>query len=90
MKRKNLLKLSVVAVAGLVMSSCTVSHTAMITNNPVGTKKGKCESGLFSVNSGYSYHNAVKNGGIEKIGIGEAKIKYFLIPIKYTLIVTGE
>lgn len=92
MKRKNLLKVSTLAlaVAGFYLTSCTASHTAMITNNPVGSKTGKSESGLFSPDSGFSYHEAVKNGGIEKIGVGEAKVKFFIIPFKYSLIVTGE
>lgn len=90
MKKIRPLTLVLGVTVGMFLTSCTIVHTAMVTNNPVGSKTGKSESKLFSSDKGYSYSDAVKKGGIEKIGIGEAKVKYFLVPYKYTLIVTGE
>lgn len=54
-------------IAGL-FSSCIVSHTAVVTNNPVGSKTGVAE-GLDS-----SYKTAKKNGEITKVGIAETRV----------------
>ncbi|MFT6717236.1 MAG: hypothetical protein ACJA0Q_001887 [Saprospiraceae bacterium] len=74
-----------------IMSSCTtVVHTAVLTNNPVGTKTGKSESKPFSKSQGVSWKAAMKDGGISKMGVGEFKAKMIFIFLKQTLIVTGE
>jgi len=76
-------------VAGI--SSCTVSHTAIVTNNAVGSKTGVInETPLFNKNFDLSFENAMKKGDITKVGIAEMKIKVLLIIPKYNFTVTGE
>lgn len=72
-----------------IMSSCTVSHTAVVTNNPVGSKVGIASAGAFTKDADVSYSAAMEKGKISKVGIAEMKVKVFIFP-KYTLTVTGE
>lgn len=75
------------AVAGF--TSCTVMHTAVVTNNPVGTKRGEVKTSI-GTSQGVSFHEAMKNGRITKIGIAEFKAKIiFIIPVQ-RLVITGE
>ncbi|MFT4827242.1 MAG: hypothetical protein ACI9GO_000165 [Bacteroidia bacterium] len=67
-------------VAGL-FSSCISSHTAVVTNNPVGSKTGVAK-GLDS-----SFKTAKENGKISKVGIAETRVA-IIGGIKTT--VTGE
>lgn len=78
---------AVLCVAG--MSSCTIMHTAVVTNNPVGTKKYTMKKGAFSKDAGVSYNEAMKKGKISKLGVAEYKVKMFFFPTQY-LTVTGE
>lgn len=74
-----------------VMSSCTtIAHTAIVTNNPVGSKTGKSQSLPFSKDQGVSYVDAMKDGDISKIGVAEFKAISMFFGIKQTLIITGE
>jgi len=75
------------AAAGL--ASCTIAHTAIVTNNPVGKKKGECKTSIGK-DTGVSFHQAMKNGRISKIGIAEYKLKMIVIIPKQILVVTGE
>lgn len=74
-------------IAGL--SSCTVSHTIMVTNNPVGSKVGMVKKGAFSKDIDLSLENACKKGKITKVGTVEMKMKVFIFP-SYKIVVTGE
>lgn len=77
-------------VVSLFSVSCTVAHTAVVTNNAVGSKRGKLVTHPFKRNAGLSYESAMKNGEIKKLGIAEYKAKVFLtIPVQ-KLEVTGE
>ena len=76
-------------VLSLFITSCTVSHTAVVTNNSVGTKVGTAKAGAFSKDADVSYSAAMKNGKISKVGVAEMKVTVFIFP-KYTLTVTGE
>lgn len=78
-----------VAGAALTLASCTVSHTAVVTNNPVGSKVGIAKAGVFMKNADASYSAAMEKGKISKVGIAEMKMKVFIFP-KWTLTVTGE
>ena len=82
---------SVAMVAGvaLMLGSCTVSHTAVVTNNAVGSKVGVAKAGAFTKDADVSYSGAMEKGKISKVGIAEYKMKVFIFP-KYTLTVTGE
>ncbi len=73
----------------MFFGSCTISHTAVVTNNAVGSKVGVAKAGAFMKDADASYSAAMKNGKISKVGIAEMKVKVFLFP-KYTLTVTGE
>lgn len=79
--------LMLTAAAGL--SSCTVIHTAVVTNNPVGSKKGEVKTSIGS-SQGVSFHEAMKNGRITKIGIAEFKAKIIVIIPSQRLTITGE
>lgn len=78
MKLKTLM---VALFVGALFSSCISSHTALVTNNPVGTKTGVAK-GLDS-----SFKTAKENGEITKVGIAETRIAV-IGGVKTT--VTGE
>jgi hypothetical protein len=86
MKLKTLL---VALCIGVFFSSCVLSHTAVLTNNPVGSKVGVVEGTPFKKDLDLSYQAAKKDGDISKVGIAEFKVTQFFIP-KYKLTVTGE
>lgn len=73
----------------LFLGSCTVMHTAVVTNNPVGSKTGVATMKPFQKDGDVSYATAMKNGKISKIGIAELKMKVFILPTT-KLTVTGE
>lgn len=77
-----------ICVVGL-MGSCVISHTAVVTNNPVGNKMGEVKGHQFKKNFDLSYEAAMKKGGITTVGIAEMRVKLFFIPL-YSFKVTGE
>lgn len=85
-KNKLVVVAGIIAIAG---ASCTVSHTAIVTNNSVGSKTGVAKGHALKKDIDISYEAAMKKGKITKVGISEFKIKMFFIPI-YNLTVTGE
>lgn len=87
MKLKTLL---VALAVGSLFSSCVVSHTAQVTNNPVGSKVGVASAGAFTKDLDISFQKAKKNGDISKVGIAEFKMTQILIFPKFTTTVTGE
>jgi hypothetical protein len=82
------LKLLTVLGGSIFFTSC-VTSTYMVTDNPVGTKKGVAKLALFGVDKDISLEAACKNGGITKIGTVEVRTTYFIIPFVKT-VVTGE
>jgi hypothetical protein len=72
------------------LGSCTLTHTAVVTNNPIGSKKGKVSSGTADVDSGVTYQAAVNAGRISKVGIAEYKLKSYVFLFKEYMVVTGE
>ncbi|PHR31944.1 MAG: hypothetical protein COA38_06970 [Fluviicola sp.] len=74
---------------GGLMGSCVISHTAVVTNNPVGSKVGEIKGHQFKKDFDMSYEAAMKKGGITTIGIAEMRVKMFFIPL-YNFKVTGE
>ncbi|MFT4757701.1 MAG: putative membrane protein [Vicingaceae bacterium] len=85
-KTKLAIVAGVIAIAG---ASCTISHTAIVTNNAVGSKTGVAKGHTMQKDIDISYEAAMKQGEISTIGISEFKVKMFFIPI-YLLTVTGE
>jgi hypothetical protein len=51
------------------MSSCVLSHTAVVTNNTVGTKEGVAKTKLLDRVPDFTFKTAKANGGIERVGI---------------------
>jgi len=86
----NKLFLAIVAFTGMSLCSCVVSHTALVTNNPVGDKVGVAKATPFQANQDISFKAAKENGGIDKVGIAETKVTYMVIIPKVTIKVTGE
>lgn len=82
------IKFLTLSVGFLMLSSC-VTSTYMVTDNPVGTKKGVAKLSLFGVDKDISLEKACKNGEITKIGTVEVRTTYFIIPFVKTT-VTGE
>lgn len=72
------------------MSSCVISHTITLTNNPVGNEKFTLSSSDLSTNVGLSIVEAKKLSGITEISILEyKKISYFFADIEQ-ITITGS
>lgn len=81
--------------ASLSLSSCTITLPVAISSNPVGTKVGTSEAGVFlrvlSFGGDASIKAAAKNGGITRVSTVDIKSFDVLgIYQKYTTIITGE
>lgn len=74
----------------LSMSSCVLSHTAVVTNNPVGTKEGVAKTKLLDKAPDFTFKTAKANGDIERVGIAEVKYQQFVIFPVISTKVTGE
>lgn len=72
-----------------LMGSCVISHTAVVTNNSVGSKVYEIKGHQFKKDFDMSYETAMKKGKISTIGIAEMRVKLVFIPI-YSLKITGE
>jgi hypothetical protein len=84
-------KLTIILSAFLFsMSSCVLSHTAVVTSNPVGTKEGVARTKLFDRVPDFTFKTAKENGGIERVGIAEIKHQQFVIFPVISTRVTGE
>jgi len=86
---KKLKSAALVLTAAAGLSSCTIVHTAVVTNNPVGSKKGEVKTSI-GTSQGVSFHEAMKNGRITTIGIAEFKAKLIVIVPVQKLTITGE
>jgi hypothetical protein len=86
---KKMKSAAIVLAAAAGLSSCTIIHTAVVTNNPVGSKKGEVKTSI-GTSQGVSFHEAMKNGRITKIGIAEFKAKIIVIIPSQRLTITGE
>jgi len=82
-----------VIVAG-TMCSCSVSYPVAVTNNPVGPKRGvahkKIVLGIAFGHTDLGIIKASKQGGIDKIGSVDFKVRGGLFVRKYTTVVMGE
>lgn len=85
----NKIKIALVAFVAMGLGSCTVYHTAIVTNNPVGTKVGVATAKVGQVNADFGYQAAMKKGKITKVGIAETKVTFFFVG-KGKTTVTGE
>jgi len=70
------------------LASCTVAHTVVLTNNPVGSKSKTFvvkQSNDFDI----SYKTLMKKAKITKLSVAETKVKMFFVP-KYHITLLGE
>ncbi len=81
--------LAVAVIAAMSLSSCVLTHTALVTNNSVGSKVGIATAKPFQKDQDISFKKAKENGDISKVGIAEFKVTQFIFPIFKTT-VTGE
>ena len=74
--------------------ACSMSYPVAVTNNPVGPKRGvahkKIILGIAFGHTDLGIIKAAKQGGIDKIGSVDFKIRGGIFVKKYTTIVMGE
>lgn len=96
----------ILACVALLATSCSVTHPYQVTNNPIGSKKGKSSTiALFTMgyrtpliasstgirfNKNYGILEAAKKGKITRVGAVDLQFTHYILFSKYTLIVTGE
>ncbi|MFK7756543.1 MAG: hypothetical protein AB8B53_06380 [Flavobacteriales bacterium] len=71
-----------------MFASCTVAHTVVLTNNPVGSKSKTFvvkPSNDFDI----SYKTLMEKADISKLSVAETKVKVFFVP-KYHITLLGE
>ena len=87
-------KISMIVLAGVVLTSCAVSSPLMVTSNKVGTKTGEASYkvifGIAPLNADAGAIKAAKNGKITKIATVDQTIKGGLFTATVTTVVTGE
>lgn len=77
--------LALAPIAALLLSSC-VSQTFMLTDNPVGNKKGVAKLKFFAKDKDITLEAAARKGGITKISIVETRVTYFILPFVKTTV----
>jgi hypothetical protein len=98
--------LIIIAFVAMLAASCSVTHPYQVTNNPIGTKKGKSSTTVIfglgartairysssgiRFNKNYGIIEAAKKGKITRIGSVDLQYTSYFFYGKYTLIVTGE
>ncbi len=70
--------------------SCTISHTAVISNNPVGSKMISRDYTNWDSKQGATYQQLMSGAKITKIGIAEYKSLNYLFFTRNTITITGE
>jgi TRL-like protein family len=77
-----------------LLTSCSVAGPMMVTNNPVGSKRGEAKRKIFlGITFGHtdlSLATAAKDGGITKIATVDWKVTGGFFTRTYSVIVTGE
>lgn len=81
--------LPVLALGLFSLTSC-VQSTYLVTDNPIGTKKGEVRLKFFAKDNDISIEAAAKKGKISKISVVEMKTTYYLIFPVVKTIVYGE
>jgi hypothetical protein len=91
---KNLTKLGIVVILAGFLGSCSISGPLMVTNHPVGEKRGEASRKIIlNITFGQTDLGAItaaKNGEITKIATVDWKVTGGIFSKKYTTIVTGE
>jgi hypothetical protein len=91
---KNITKLAFGLILVGFLGSCSISGPLMVTNHPVGEKRGEASRKIFlNITLGQTDLGAItaaKNGGITKIATVDWKVKGGIFSTTYTTVVTGE
>jgi hypothetical protein len=95
---KKIVNILILFAAVTTLASCARSFAAplMVTDNPVGTKKGVASKTVwFNIRFGdtdLGIAAAAKNGGITKVGTVDWKVEAKMLGLKttYTIMVSGE
>ena len=92
---KKLMILASALIAGLILTSCSITMPVTATSNSVGSKVGEATAtiylGVLYFDADASIQTAAKNGGISKISTVDIKqFNVLNIYTTYTTIVTGE
>ena len=91
---KNLTKLGIVVILAGFLGSCSISGPLMVTNHPVGEKRGEASRKIIlNITFGQTDLGAItaaKNSEITKIATVDWKVTGGIFSTKYTTIVTGE
>jgi hypothetical protein len=86
-------KLALIVTVAL-LSSCSVAGPLMVSNNPIGSKRGEASRKIFfGISFGHtdlSLKTAAKNGGITRIATVDYKVKGGFFTSTQYIIVTGE
>jgi len=72
------------------IGSCTISHSVVVTNNPVGSKTVSMEYTNWDSQQGATYESIMKKGEIKKLGVAEYKSVYNVFFRRSTLTITGN
>ena len=99
------MKKYIIALSAIgLMASCSITRPYTATNNPIGSKVGKSETGVifgtsagdelavgvFVLNKNFGVIEAAKKGKINKIATVDVKTTNYLFFQKVEIIVTGE
>jgi len=91
---KKITKLGIGLVLAGFLGSCSISGPLMVTNHPVGEKRGEASRKIFlNITFGQTDLGAItaaKNGGITKIATVDWKVTGGIFSTTYTTVVTGE
>ena len=91
---KNLKRITLGVLLTGALYSCSTTYPVAVTNNPAGPKRGvaykKIVFGIAFGHTDLGIIKAAKQGGIDKIGSVDFKVRKGLFVAKYTTIVMGE
>ena len=91
---KNITKIAFGLILVGFLGSCSISGPLMVTNHPVGEKRGEASRKIFlNITFGQTDLGAItaaKNGGITKIATVDWKVTGGVFSTTYTTVVTGE
>lgn len=91
---KKITSMAVVALAALILTSCSITAPLAVSSNPIGKKVGTAKANIilgFVFGGDYSVQKAAQNGGITKVS--SVDVKYFNVLYVFQsrkTIVTGE
>lgn len=92
MKKIKQYSLAIIAIS--MLASCSVTGPLMVTDNPVGSKRGEASRKIFlGITFGHTdlgISTAAKKGGISKVATVDWKVTSSMFSQTFTTVVTGE